>query len=130
MNRHCGFTLIELMIAVAVIGILAAIAYPSYIDQVRKSRRAEAQAILMHVGARQQQMLLDTRSYAATTDALNVTVPDTVQRNYTISLTVGTTAVPTFTATATPVAASAQAADACGALSITQTGAKLPSNCW
>jgi len=130
MNRHRGFTLIELMIAVAVVGILAAVAYPSYIDQVRKSRRAEAQALLMHISARQQQMLLDTRSYAATTDALNVTVPSSVQRSYTVALTVGTAAVPTFTATATPVAASAQAADSCGALSINQTGTKVPSNCW
>ena len=123
-----GFTLIELMITVAVIGILAAVAYPAYLDQVRKARRAEAQAALLNISARQQQMLLDTRSYAADTTALNVSIPATVQQTYTITLTVGTGTVPTFTATATP--AGAQAADKCGILSITQTGTKSPTTCW
>ena len=134
MKRARGFTLIELMIVVAVVGILAAIAYPSYMDQIRKSRRAEVQALLMNVSARQQQMLLDTRSYASTVSALNITIPDTVQRNYAVTLAVGTAAVPTFTATATP--SGAQAADKCGVplvagvLSIDQSGTKLPANCW
>jgi type IV pilus assembly protein PilE len=73
-KKNRGFTLIELMITVAVIGILAAVAYPSYLNQIRKSRRAEAQAALLNISARQQQMLLDTRSYAATVGALNVNI--------------------------------------------------------
>lgn len=123
-----GFTLIELMITVAVIGILTAVAYPAYLDQVRKARRAEAQAALLNISARQQQMVLDTRSYAADTTALNVSIPATVQQTYTISLTIGTATVPTFTATATPTGT--QAADKCGILSITQTGTKSPTTCW
>lgn len=128
MKKNHGFTLIELMITVAVIGILAAIAYPSYLDQIRKARRAEAQAALMNISARQQQMLLDTRSYAATVGALNVTIPNTVQNTYAITLSVGTAIVPTFTATATP--SGAQASDKCGALSINQVGSKSPPSCW
>jgi type IV pilus assembly protein PilE len=128
MIKSQGFTLIELMITVAIIGILAAVAYPSYLDQVRKARRAEAQAVLMNIAARQQQMLLDTRSYADTTSALNVTVPATVQKTYGVTITVGTGAAPTFTATAAP--SGSQAADQCGTMSINQAGTKSPSSCW
>jgi type IV pilus assembly protein PilE len=128
MKKSHGFTLLELMITVAVIGILAAIGYPSYLDQIRKARRAEAQSLLMNIAARQQQMLLDTRSYAATVSALNITVPGTVQQTYGVAISVGTAAVPSFTATATP--SGSQAADKCGAMSINQTGTKSPSSCW
>ena len=128
MIKYRGFTLIELMITVAIIGILAVIAYPAYLDQIRKARRAEAQTALMNIAARQQQMLLDTRSYAATIGALNITVPRTVQQTYTISLNVGTATVPTFTAAATP--SGSQALDKCGVMSVDQVGTKSPSSCW
>ena len=130
MVKNNGFTLIELMLAVAVIGILSAIAYPAYTEQIRKARRAETQAALMNISARQQQMLLDTRSYAATVALLNVALPAAVTRAYDITLTVGVSAVPTFMATATPAALSAQAADTCGVLTINQAGTKTPPNCW
>jgi type IV pilus assembly protein PilE len=129
-----GFTLIELMIAVAVVGILASVAYPSYMDQVRKGRRADAQATLMDIASRQQQMLLDTRSYGATVAALNVSVPASVSNNYTIAiLAPATTAlapVPSFSATAAP--RGGQAADKCGTLGINETGAKTAAvtTCW
>jgi type IV pilus assembly protein PilE len=128
MKKNRGFTLIELMITVAIVGILASIAYPSYMAQVRKSRRADAQAALMNIAARQQQMLLDTRSYVATVTALNITLPVSVVQNYAVTITVGTAAVPTFTATATP--SGSQVSDTCGALSLDQSGTKLPSSCW
>ena len=128
MKKNHGFTLIELMITVAIIGILAAVAYPAYLDQIRKARRAEAQAALMNIAARQQQMLLDTRSYATTVSALNVVVPATVQQTYVISLSVGTATVPSFTATATP--SGSQAKDKCGVMTVDQTGTKSPPSCW
>lgn len=128
MSRQRGFTLIELMIVVAVIGILAAVAYPSYLDQVRKGRRAEAQAALLNIAAKQQQNLLDVRSYRSTLADLNVGLPASVQQTYTVTLVVGTGTVPSFTATAAPL--HSQTADSCGSLSLTDRGTKSPATCW
>lgn len=127
-EKSGGFTLIEVMVTVAIVAIIASIAYPSYLDQVRKSRRAEAQSTLMNIAGRQQQMILDTRSYASTLAALNVTVPSSVLKNYDISLDVGTATIPTFSVLATPLGS--QSADSCGPLSVNQAGLKSPSNCW
>ena len=65
-----GFTLIELMIVIAIIGILAAVAYPSYMDHVRKGNRAAAQAFMMEVAQRQQNYLMNNREYATTLTSL------------------------------------------------------------
>jgi type IV pilus assembly protein PilE len=61
-----GFTLIEMMIVVAIIGILAAIAYPSYMAQVQKSRRADAYVALGEIAQRQENYFMRNRSYAKT----------------------------------------------------------------
>lgn len=58
-----GFTLIELMIVVAIVGILAAIAYPSYQDSVRKSRRAEGRTALMEVLQQQERYMTQRNTY-------------------------------------------------------------------
>lgn len=63
-KKHQGFTLIELMITIAILGILAAIAYPSYTAQVQKSRRADAQVALQEIAQRQEAYFLHNRSYA------------------------------------------------------------------
>ena len=128
MKRNRGFTLIELMITIAIVGILAAVAYPSYLDQIRKSKRAEAQATLMNIATRQQQTLLDSRSYAPSVSALNVTITPTLTSAYTVSFFIGTATVPSFTISATPLGS--QVADKCGTLSIDQLGTKTPTTCW
>lgn len=123
-----GFTLIELMITVAIVAILAAIAYPGYQDHLRKSRRAEAQAFMMAVAARQQQFMVDTRAFAATVAAVGIPVPSNVSAGYTVSMPAPGTS--TFTLTLTPTAL--QAAENCGTLSIDQNGTKTAatSGCW
>lgn len=131
-----GFTLIELMIAVAIVAILATIAYPSYMVQMRKSRRADAESALMDIAQRQQQYLLDARAYAPDVPTLNVTIPSVVASFYTLQICQLATppcappggTPPAFAVVATPIPGSPQASDFI--LSIDNTGAKTPANVW
>lgn len=76
-----GFSLIELMVAVAVIGILLSVAVPSYMDHVRRSRAVEAVSQLATWGSRMEQSYLDNRNYG--NGACRVAVP--VAQHYTLS---------------------------------------------
>lgn len=126
--RNRGFTLIELMITVAIVGILAAVAYPSYQNAMIKNRRATAQAHLSDLAQRQQQYLMDNRSFTTNIADLKTSTPTDVSSYYTVSITASTTNPPAFTATAAPIAGRGQVSD--GTLEITNTGAKLPVGKW
>lgn len=124
-----GFSLVELMIAVAIVGILAAVAYPSYTRYVINSNRSAAQSHLMDIAQLEQQYLLDNRAYTATLSDLNgLSTPTAVSKYYTITITVDAGPPPTFLATATPKAGTAQATDV--TLTINNAGTKTPDGKW
>lgn len=137
-NRNIkGFSLIEVMIVVAIIGILAAVAYPSYASYIVRSNRAAAQSYMMEVSALQQRYLLDTRSYATSMSDLDTTVPAEVSRNYLITTDLGATATPpSFLVTAKPINNQLSRDTACATLTIDEAGRKTVSGtdgvmkCW
>ena len=137
MKMQKGFTLIELMIAVAIVGILAVIAYPSYMQYVTKSNRSAAESFILTVSNKQEQYMLDARQYATALSTLNLTTPAEVSNNYTISVVANNAGTPpSYTITATPTGVQQTRDTQCANLTIDQTGAKgisgsgLVRACW
>jgi type IV pilus assembly protein PilE len=128
-KRQQAFTLIELMVTVAIIGIITAIAYPSYLKYIVRSNRALAQAHLINIAQREQQYLLDSRSYADKA-TLNLPDPANVASLYDITVVPANGTPPSFLAKAAPILTKAQAAD--GELTIDQAGNKtsIPPGKW
>lgn len=133
LKKQRAFTLIELMIVVAIISILAAITYPSYQDSVRQARRATAQADLLELANFMERTFTESNEYDPTGFALPFSdSPKTGTTFYDLSLSAVNTT--TFTLQAAPVASSAQAADTCGNLTLTNAGVKGSvgpvASCW
>lgn len=131
-SHSSGFTLVELMITVAIIGILASVALPSYQDFVRKSRRAEAMAFMYEAASLQQHHLLDRRMYANTLTSLGLTTPPSVGAHYGISFPTVVNDKQPISFVIQAVAKGAQVNDICGTLTLNAQGVKGADKdgCW
>lgn len=136
--RRKGFTLIELMITVVIVSILAAIAYPSYVNSIRKSRRIDAKTALLDLASREERYFSTNNTYTADPSALGysgtwpASIPSASQYNY--ALQVNTADTTTFTLQAAPNGD--QVNDTCGTYTLNNTGLQgntgstSTSPCW
>lgn len=142
-----GFTLIELMITVAIVGVLAAIAFPSYTAYLAKGRRADARVQIASAQQWTERFYSENFNYATDTAGNSVTSTFNIQAFsqsprvgdgaavYTLSLTVAATSQ-SYTITAAPVAGGSMATDACGNFTLNNTGRRGVSGtealltCW
>jgi type IV pilus assembly protein PilE len=140
---NAGFTLIELVVTMVVVAILAAIAIPSYQNQVRHSRRTDAKSALLDLAAREQNVYATTTAYGTTPASVGYTgasFPVTVGSGYySVNLTLTAAVAPTstavtgtpagFTLVATPIAGTTQANDlACQSFTLTSAGVQSALN--
>jgi type IV pilus assembly protein PilE len=127
MDKHCthGFTLLELMVVVAIIAILSSIALPSYSDQVRRSERVAARAALLEAANWMERRFSVQHSYLGDNGQIPVLPaglnqsPKSGAVKYGINLSIGKTQVTAYELAATPVRA-----DKCGTLILDHTGAR------
>ena len=138
MNKDNGFSLIELMITVAIVGVMGAIAYPSYTSYMKKSARADAKVGLVKLANKQERFYLQNNTYTTAFDAtgLNTSaVSEEGYYNFTIS---SVDLVNGFILTATAVSTKNQANDTgCTVMTLSSTGVKTPNGpepgtkeCW
>jgi len=136
-RRQQGFTLIELMIVVAVVAILSAIAYPSYAEYVRRGHRADARAGLLQAAQWLERAATATGVYPTALPTALTWSGDATKR-YTIGLKAGNTNA-AFTLIATRKSPGPQASDKCGDFTLSNTGVRgadnatesnVLANCW
>jgi len=130
MNKQRGVSLLELMIVIVIIGIVASIAYPSYVDNVQDTRRAECSGALVGLGNAMERFYSVNGTYlGAAAGGANTGAPALFAAscpvdggNATYNLTIQAATASTYALLATPVGA--QTADECGSLTLTNRGLK------
>ena len=131
--RMRGFTLIEVLITVVIVGILAAIALPSYKNQIQKTRRSDAKSALIAAAGQMERYMTERGTYASATLGSGGVYPSTTQNGY-YMLTLANLTASTYTLRAAP--AGPQVGDPCGTMTYTDQGVKGVSGslpvieCW
>ena len=123
-----GFTLIELMIVVVIVAILAAIAYPSFQQYMRETKRADAHTALLRISALQEKWFSDRNQYATSTTSLGYAAHPAVSNDRFWEISVAAAGPAGFTLSAAPAGSHTDAA--CNPITLTSAGLKSPANCW
>lgn len=128
-SHEQGFTLIELMITVAIMAIIATIAYPSYIDSVRKARRADAQSQMMELASFMERFYTENNRYNKQNNVgqTAVALPAGITNDY-YDYALQSVAATSYAIKADPK--TGQSTPNCGTLTIINTGLKAPPTCW
>jgi type IV pilus assembly protein PilE len=135
-SRQHGVTLMELLIVVVIVGLLAAVALPSYRENAMRAARSDARTALQEALSRQEQFFLDNRTYTNSLAALNLAAA-TENDYYTVSIDAATAGCPIsrcYTMRAVPQGRQADDTQ-CAALTINSSGTKSatgtePASCW
>lgn len=125
-TRFGGFTLIELMIVVVIVGILTMIALPAYQDYVRKSRRSDALSEMLDIQLQEEKWRANNVKYALMPSSVGAV--DTAYYDFSLTATTNS-----YTITATPLGAQLkdkQYGVACTSLTLNQSSEKTPPECW
>ena len=135
-GKLLGFTLVELLITIAIVAILAAIGLPSYRNYVIKANRGEGKSALVDAASRQEQFYLDNKTYTTSITALGLTAL-TESGNYTVTAaaSAGSTIATSYTLTATPASPTQTQDTDCANLTLASDGTKGASgsnttDCW
>jgi type IV pilus assembly protein PilE len=134
MRRQRGFTAIEVVIVVAIVGILAAIALPSYLNSIQKSRRSDAKSALVGAAGQLERYFTERGTYATATLGSSGVAPSTSLNGY-YNLSFASRTQTSYTLSAAPTGA--QVGDPCGSFTYTDQGvkgvnggSKPVSDCW
>jgi type IV pilus assembly protein PilE len=129
-TRIRGFTVIELMIVLVIVALLVALAYPSYIQYVRKSKRGEAQQLLLNWSINQEIYRSNNISYAGKDDLPEPTMDPATYTFDTVGDPDATTYVLQADANGDQENDTARDGTDCGVLTLNQNGVKNPPSCW